>query len=76
LRRKSILGANLFYEKTSILGKTYFWKGRPNFAACTKGGKKTTSRRKDNVAHRKTCLTMIGLVFLKKIVTTISHKVV
>jgi hypothetical protein len=48
LRRKSILGTCLFLEKDlfwerpffgegSVLGKIYFWKGRPNFGARTIG---------------------------------------
>jgi hypothetical protein len=84
LRRKSILGAGLFLEKISILGKTYFWKGRPNFGARATGGKKEACRKRrknnmqeeNNVARRQTSLTMIGLGFLTKIVMTISHKVV
>jgi hypothetical protein len=55
LRRKSVLGTCLFLEKDLFWGKTYFWKGRPNFGAHTTGGKKETrrKRRKNNMQEEK-----------------------
>jgi hypothetical protein len=42
-----------FWEKISILGKTYFWKGRPNFGVHTTGGNKERKRRKNNMQEKK-----------------------
>jgi hypothetical protein len=67
LRRKSILGASLFLGEIYFLGKTYFWKEIPNFRVRAQQvvGKphakkevKTTCRRKNNVAHMQTSLTI------------------
>jgi hypothetical protein len=50
-RKGLFWGACLFLEKISILGKTYFWKGRPNIGARATGGKKEAciERRKRNM---------------------------
>jgi hypothetical protein len=40
LGRKYIVGAGLFFEKDLCWGKTYFWKGRPNFGVRATCGKK------------------------------------
>jgi hypothetical protein len=62
LRRKAILSAGLFLEKRSILGKTSFWKGRPNFGVRSIDGKKSAcrKRRKRSMQDEKQCGTQVG----------------
>jgi hypothetical protein len=81
LRRKYILGIGLLLEKDLFWGKTYFWKGRPNFGARATSGKKATcrKRRKSSMQEEKQCGVQedkpnhrIGLGFLIRIVMAIS----
>jgi hypothetical protein len=48
-------GCRPIFGEIFVLGKTYFWKGRPNFGARTTGGKKATciKRRKSSMHEEK-----------------------
>jgi hypothetical protein len=63
LRRKAILGAGLFWRITG---------GRKRNMQEDKQHERGKCKRRRNMARRQVGLTMIGLGFLTKIVTTIS----
>jgi hypothetical protein len=73
LRRKSILGACLFFKKDLFWERPFFGKEdlileRSQQVETKKHARKegkATCRRKNNMAVWKTSLTMIGLRFLK-----------
>jgi hypothetical protein len=70
LRSRSILGAGLFFEKKVYFGAHALTGGKK---VCMKKRRqrKEACKRKRNVVEKEESLTMIGLGFLIRIVTTI-----
>jgi hypothetical protein len=50
LGRNSILGTGLFLGEIFVLGKTYFWRERPNFGARATGGRKEACGKRRKIS--------------------------